>query len=91
MGYRILYEKGKHPWQRQKRHHWGLLAALILCFAIVVCAIFSDHLTALLPGDPEVTAAALENMKDSLKEGDSFGTAVLAFCQEVLRNAHAAQ
>ena len=41
----------------------------------------------LLPGDPAVTAAALENMTDGLRSGDSLLDAVTAFCREIIANA----
>ena len=41
----------------------------------------------LLPGDPEVTAAALHNMTDGLRNGDSLLDAVTAFCREIVVNA----
>lgn len=41
----------------------------------------------LLPGDPEVTATALENMTDGLRSGESLLDAVTAFCREIIANA----
>jgi hypothetical protein len=41
----------------------------------------------LLPGDPEVTAAALEQMVDDLRAGHGLGAAVTAFCREIVENA----
>ena len=41
----------------------------------------------LLPGDPAVTAAALENMVDNIKDGNSIAEAVTAFCREIVENA----
>lgn len=41
----------------------------------------------LLPGDPAVTAAALQNMTDGLRSGDSLLDAVTAFCREIVANA----
>jgi hypothetical protein len=42
----------------------------------------------LLPGDPAVTAAALENMTEGLRSGESLLDAVTAFCREIIANAH---
>lgn len=41
----------------------------------------------LLPGDPAVTAAALDNMTDGLRNGESLLDAVTAFCREIIENA----
>lgn len=41
----------------------------------------------LLPGDPDVTAAALNNMTDGLRNGDSLLDAVTTFCREIVANA----
>ena len=41
----------------------------------------------LLPGDPAVTAAALENMTEGLRSGESLLDAVTAFCREIIANA----
>ena len=41
----------------------------------------------LIPGDPEITVAAMETMADNLKEGMTLQTAVEAFCMEILSHA----
>ena len=41
----------------------------------------------LLPGDPEITANALQNMTDNLRSGESLLDAVTAFCREIIANA----
>ena len=41
----------------------------------------------LLPGDPAVTAAALQNMTDGRRSGDSLVDAVTTFCREIVANA----
>jgi hypothetical protein len=38
----------------------------------------------LLPGDPAVTAAALEGFVLDIKEGDTLVDAITAFCQEIV-------
>ena len=42
----------------------------------------------LLPGDPAVTAAALENMAADLKAGQSVRDAITAFCAEIIAHAN---
>ncbi len=92
MSYRIVYEKKKHPWEHPKRFKAGLLAAVLICAVLVAFGFLGmEKLQFLLPGDPAVTAAALENMADSLQNGQEFSDAVLTFCREVLQNAAVSQ
>ena len=41
----------------------------------------------LLPGDPKVTAFALENLRAGLASGEPLGEALAAFCREVIHGA----
>lgn len=41
----------------------------------------------LIPGDPEVTTAAAENMVANLQQGSTVNEAVTVFCREILHGA----
>ncbi len=94
MSYRIDYGSTgdqRKPLKPTQKH--GAIAAVICIIALVAGAISIKHtgLTwvqeVLLPGDPAVTAAALENMVESIKDGSSLAAAVTAFCQEIINHA----
>lgn len=38
----------------------------------------------LLPGDPEVTATALERLVEAVSEGEAIQTALTEFCREII-------
>lgn len=81
MAYRIDY-----PGKRKKRrfHYWIFL---ILAFAALL-AVPRDKLEYwLLPGDPEVTAWALSELVESLRQGTNAGQAVAAFCRSIVQGA----
>lgn len=91
MGYKIMYasfgEEKKQPKEMGLRNKVTavVLIAVLLLGAMTVknkgLRWVKDYL---LPGDPAVTAAALEDMVTDLKEGDSFYNAVTAFCREIV-------
>ena len=94
MSYRIAY--GENPFSVARQ---GLRLGNVLRYT-VVCLVLFYALTAafwpegksslqdlLLPGDSTVTARALENMIEDLREGEALGDAVVVFCREVLDSA----
>ena len=94
MPYRIDYLSGG---TRRRPLHTKLPRTAVKT-AIIILALIAGALTVkiiglpwvqevLLPGDPAVTAAALENMTDGLRSGDSLVEAVTAFCREIIDNA----
>ena len=92
MGYRIEYEKiGNFPQQSGKRRT-GIIVG-ILVILLVVCAIAVKTVglewvqEVLLPGDPDITAAALEGMVDDLRSGEGLIEAFKTFCHEIIENA----
>lgn len=94
MGYRIDYSfTGATRMPVKKREFWSGIAAAICICTLVLGAIVVKNTAFpwvrdyLLPGDPVVTAAALENMADSLKAGEPLLDAVTAFCREIVENA----
>ncbi len=92
MGYRIEYDKlGKLP-QPARKHRKGVFAVilvlLLVCGAIAVKSAGLDWVKEfLIPGDPEITAAALDTLVEDLRSGEGLAEAVRAFCQEIIDNA----
>ena len=90
MGYRIDYGPMKKVRGVEKRT--SRLAALtgvfLLLFVITVCCAWPEGTAVLrdwlLPGDPVVTAAAMEELSDSLRTGESVFHALSDFCNRVL-------
>lgn len=92
MSYQIEYNTVGLPKPKgkpQKTPNWALLCvALCLLLALgIKCLGLPWVQQVLLPGDPAVTAAALENMVADLKGGASLIGAITAFCQEILQGA----
>lgn len=90
MGYRITYENGSIRKETVKIHKlkWkqcliGMMAA-VLAFALMIPGGRLWLRDLILPGDEEITAAALENMVGELRSGEPVGEALEAFCREIL-------
>lgn len=66
--------------------------ALFLFVAIVVSGVRlfrdTDAIVCLLPGDPEITAAALDELRQDLYDGQPIQEALTAFCREIIDGAH---
>ena len=90
MGYRITYENGhihkktirssQFRWKR-----WGAgaaVAALAVTLLIPRGRLWVRDL--LLPGDEDVTAAALGSLVEDLSAGEPVGEAVQTFCREII-------
>ena len=92
MSYRIQYDTKKHPWQKRLKRQKRVLIVGVICFALLIIGYFGmDKMQFLLPGEPSVTAAALDNMTNSLQEGETLQEAITAFCREILDNAQKAK
>ena len=92
MGYRIEYEKmGRIPQQNKKKWTGVFVAVLVMLLVIGAIAVKSVGLEwvqeVLIPGDPDVTAAAMEGMVENLRSGVGIAEAFKAFCQEIIQNA----
>ena len=94
MSYRIEYRSGgelRKSWKPKRPI--GRVAVVICVLSLVAGALAIKHTglswvkTVLLPGDPAVTAAALENMVENIRDGESLVDAVTAFCREIIENA----
>ena len=92
MGYRIEYEKiGKIPVRKDKNRIGIILGALVVLLVLGAIAVKTIGLEwvqeVLLPGDPDITAAALEGMVEDLRSGSGIVEAFKAFCEEIIQNA----
>lgn len=92
MSYSIRYDSVRCPKNKQSSSAGKIVITLILCVCIVgAIALKSLGLPwirqVLLPGDPEVTASALEHLVEDLRGGDRLWNAVTAFCREIVDNA----
>lgn len=83
MGYRIVYGKREKKIVPFKKI--GLMVVGLTTVAMLILP-NARALTAriMLPGDPEVTSAALQNMIDDLERGQRIGDAVATFCREII-------
>ncbi len=93
MSYQVVYGSFNrdHPIKSKKHQNKGAFAAVIV--AVLILGAMTVRLRALpwvkeylLPGDPEVTAMALDSLVQDLREGDSLGQAVTAFCREIMEH-----
>lgn len=91
MGYRIAYENiGKR--RDKKKRNWPSVIAvtcvgMLLTGAITIKSVGLKWVQeVLIPGDPAVTAAALEEMVAELRQGTSLTEAVTSFCQEIINH-----
>ena len=92
MAYRIDYNIiGKFPMNKKK--NWTGVIAGILVVALIIGAITVKMAglpwvrEVLIPGDPVITAAALDGMVEDLRNGDSIIEAITAFCREIMKHA----
>ena len=80
MAYRIEYA-GK---RRTRRFPFWLLLLAALALLAVPRQTLGQWL---LPGDQEVTARALSELVERLRQGTNAGAAVTAFCKSIVRGA----
>ena len=92
MSYCIRYETKKHPWQKRHNHRKIIIAIGCFCMILLLIGYLGiGKMGNLLPGDPHVTAQALENMTDSLASGEPLKDAIVTFCQEILDHGASVQ
>ena len=90
MGYRISYENGviRKETRQKPRIKWKKWALCVSTAALAVTLCLPRGRLwvrdLVLPGDAEVTAAALEGMVCDLRDGEPMGEALEAFCREIL-------
>lgn len=91
MSYSIEYEPDKkkiYPLQVNRKPKW-----LVIALAVVISIFLMQKLdknqvlkSLLIPGDPEITAAAFSEMMDDIREGQAVRKAVTSFCLEIIDN-----
>lgn len=91
MSYRIEYNPEKnqiYPISAKRKTKWLMiaLAAIVALFVIQKVDKTKEIKSLLIPGDPEVTAAAFSTMLENIREGEGVGDAVTAFCLEIISN-----
>ena len=93
MAYRIEYDPEGIKRSKVKQVGKGsALTTILLTIVLVVGAVgikvsalpWIEHY--LIPADPAVTAAALEELAADLREGEPIADAVSTFCQQILEN-----
>ena len=72
--------------RRSKRYiAFGLVIALIL--GIFLLGSREPVQTFLIPGDPEITKAAVMQFTQNIQQGDNFKEAITTFCREIIESA----
>lgn len=84
MGYKIAYSPQtthKYPLKKEKKIpvKWIVTGALLI-------GLLAGGWKLLLPGDPEITQAALGHLAEDIRSGESLSQAITAFCQEIIDN-----
>ena len=89
MSYCVEYnpeQNARYPRVHKQSRKIPMKALLILLFAAVGTYVVLDKhlLHYLIPGDPEVTVAALSELVENIGEGESFKNAVQTFIQDII-------
>ena len=72
--------------KRSKRYiALGLVIALIL--SIFLLGSEESVQRFLIPGDPEITKAAVTQFTQNIQQGDNFKQAITTFCREIIESA----
>ena len=92
MGYRISYENGgiKTPVHEKKMIQKGTVVKLSICI-VSLCLVGILHQSkelrrCFIPGNPDVTEAAVTELVDSIRQGDRFEDAITTFCRHIIDN-----
>ncbi len=89
MSYRIEYnpeKKKRYPLTTGFMPKWLIFAVIIMVALFAVQRLDTNKTirTWLLPGDPEITDAALSSMVEDIREGESVKDAITTFCLEII-------
>lgn len=84
MAYRISYGPAKKK-RDKKRWIFFLSGLIVLLFGAYF---LQKKYDLFLPGDPAVTALALDHMASAISKGESFSDAFFCFCQEIIDGAN---
>ena len=98
MGYTIQYGpagKAEAAWHAKRRKKAGAILAVcvlaVVFAAMVLSGGFEEIKNYLIPGDPEVTQAAFAQFTEDIRQGDTVGDAITAFCREIIDGAEILQ
>ena len=90
MGYTIHYSpetKKRYPVNRKSKSLKHIIVAGFILLALFFAFKFrTAFVRMLLPGDPDVTAAALRGLVADVRGGNT-GEAIAAFCREIIDHA----
>lgn len=93
MGYRVEYSPVKKVRGLEKRvsRQSALTGLCVLLFVLLVCTCWPEGADVLrklvFPGDPAVTAAALEELTWELRGGEDLSDSLRNFCLQILEGA----
>jgi len=94
VGYRIVYESAfvkKTKICRVTSHkQYIIIGSLLLLMLFGMCWLGWNKTNIqryLLPGDPDITGAAIEELIEKIRSGTSVSDAVSAFCNEIVDRA----
>ena len=91
MSYRVSYNPELSALYPQKMPHIRKISksfvVIGLAMALTAGAFLRDNIFhVLIPGDPEVTAAAFSAMVERVEMGEPLRESLLVFCQEIIVN-----
>ena len=89
MSYQLQYDPPcDHSPARSSRHPWLMMLIFFGVFLFLVKTHWPEGEAMLrrllLPGDPETTQTAAQNLVTALRWGEPFYSAAKTFCQEIL-------
>jgi len=93
VSYRITYGKTREVRTGNrigKAYKHLIIWIMTLFIAISICWIGwsnSEIRQYILPGDPQITEVALEQLVLDIRNGESISDAIATFCQEIMDNA----
>lgn len=88
MAYQIRYTDTSMVKQERKIRKSNVKVAIIICSALILAGILQIKSVQnfLIPGDPEVTKAALSSFAQELRAGERFSDAAAVFCRQVIES-----
>ena len=93
MGYKISYENGGAKTENITKQKFPRKQNVFRLGVFIVTAIFlillhqsKSFRRFFIPGNPEVTEAAVVEFVESVRQGNRFEDAITAFCQQIIDN-----
>lgn len=89
MAYQVQYGVSRHDRRRRGVRNWSWIYLALAAILVVGSLVAGQNISWdwLLPGDPRITAAALETLRENLAAGETLSDAVTAFCREIIHGA----